>query len=133
MQILVVVFSWLLFGGTSSYFASTRGRDPFAWFLIGMLIGILGLLLLFLLPPITVVEKDLVEESAAQDSFQSAFRFREWFYLDEKQQQKGPLAFSLLRKRWESGNLSTHTLVWSEGMGNWKKIDELPELKEALQ
>lgn len=141
MEILVVVFSWLLFGGASSYFAAQRGRDPFAWFLIGMLLGILGLLLLFLLPPIQ--SEDVSKKGKGEESFEFDpslnsevpfnLRYKDWFYLDDKREQKGPLPFSQLKKEWTQEKLFPHTLVWSEGMGSWQKIEDLPDLKEALQ
>lgn len=141
MEILVVVISWLIFGGASSYFASQRGRDPFAWFLIGMLLGILGLLLLFLLPPVEAAkeEKEEIQEGegenppiAASESA-SSYLIKEWFFLDDKRQQTGPYSFSNLKRNWDLGKLTAATLVWSEGMEAWKPIDELPKLKEALQ
>lgn len=138
MEILIVIFAWLLFGGAASYFAAQRGRDPFAWFLIGMLLGILGLLLLFLLPPVKPLEGDKEEEMLQEEQTEippapGTYRFKEWFYLDAEKHQKGPFSFSLLRKQWEQGKLSSKTFVWSEGMPTWKKVDELPDLNDALQ
>ena len=136
MEILVVVISWLLFGGVSSYFASQRGRDPFVWFLIGMLLGILGLLLLFLLPPVTSTENEMpLEEEAPVTQIEEPrdHRMKEWFYLDQERNQVGPCSFSQLRKSWDEGKLTIATLVWSEGMEEWRKVEELPHLKQALE
>jgi hypothetical protein len=136
MEILIVVLSWLLFGGATSYFASQRGRDPFAWFLIGMLLGILGLLLLFLLPPVNPEEADKQGEEQALAPVvpeSSPYRLKEWFYLDQDRKQCGPFSFTMLKKGWQQGKVSSNTLVWSDGMEAWKPIEELPELREALQ
>lgn len=136
MEILVVVLSWLLFGGASSYFASQRGRDPFAWFLIGMLLGILGLLLLFLLPPIKKENEatEDIEELSNENLPETdvSFRLKEWFYLDENRNQMGPYSFSNLRKMWDQGKLNAKTFVWSDGMDGWKKVDELSGLLDSL-
>lgn len=141
MEILLTVILWILMGTSNSYFAASRGRDPFAWFLIGMLLGVFGLLLLFLLPPVEVSEQEkseefeveeFVEEEPSITASQSGYRFRDWFYLDEKQQQLGPFSFQSLRKNWELGKLKDGTFVWSEGMENWRKIQDLPGLKENL-
>ena len=74
--------------------------DPFAWFLIGMLLGILGLLLLFLLPPLTVTQENKtarIEESEPISDIAtdhaSPFRLKEWFYLDEEKRQLNPFHF----------------------------------------
>lgn len=138
MEILLTVFLWILMGGATSYFASQRGRDPFAWFLIGMLLGFLGLILLFLLPSIENTEEteeefelegisELVPPSASE-----SYRFKDWFYLDSSHQQLGPIPFQAFRKIWIQGKISDQTFVWSEGMENWKKVKDLPGLKEVL-
>lgn len=136
MEILIVVLSWLLFGGAASYFASQRGRDPFAWFIIGMLLGILGLLLLFLLPPIKSEESEKGEEHIQLPSnpeASSPYRLKEWFYLDDGRKQLGPFTFSMLKRIWDQGKISTQTFVWADGMDAWKRIDEVPDLQEALK
>lgn len=141
MEILIVIFSWLLFGGSTSYYAVQRGRDPFAWFIIGMFLGILGLLLLFLLPPISNSQEEK-EESASEEMlpedpntttlYETPFRLKKWFYLDANHAQKGPLPLSLLKKEWEQGHLNQNSFVWSEGMSGWVKVGEVPQLKEEL-
>lgn len=130
MEILVVIISWLLFGGASSYFAKKRGRDPFAWFLIGMFLGILGLLLLFLLPPLveqTPVVEEKVEEIAPEEEGVPD-RLKAWYYLDQDRNQIGPLSYNELKK----ANIQADTLLWTEGMPEWKTVAELPRMKEAL-
>src|SRR5438105_7257052 len=98
MEVIIVIISWLLFGGAASYFAGQRGRDPFAWFFIGMLLGILGLLLLFLLPAVTPPEEKAVskgspvekqKEELVQENL-SFFRLKEWYYLSGAREQIGP-------------------------------------------
>ncbi len=131
MEILVVIISWLLFGGASSYFARQRGRDPFAWFLIGMFLGILGLLLLFLLPPLAapvseVEEKEVEEEPAVVEEM--PYRLKAWYYLDQDRNQIGPASFNQLKK----ANIHADTLIWCEGMPEWKTIADVPEMRDAL-
>jgi hypothetical protein len=134
MELLVVILSWLVFGGAASYFASQRGRDPFAWFMIGMLLGILGLLLLFLLPPLENEKKEPVEpEEIAPVITEPAERLTDWFYLDKNRIQVGPVAFNALKRAWDDKEITIETLVWREGMGEWKKVAELPSLREVLQ
>ena len=130
MEILVVIFSWLLFGGASSYFANQRGRDPFAWFLIGMFLGILGLLLLFLLPPLEESPR-VVEEAPSEvppQETETPNRLKAWYYIDQAGNQIGPVSFNQLKK----ASIQEGTFIWSEGMPEWKPLAELPELKEEL-
>jgi hypothetical protein len=140
MEVIIVIISWLLFGGAASYFAGQRGRDPFAWFFIGMLLGILGLLLLFLLPTVVPPEEKAVSEGnplekpkEIQEGHLSYFRLKEWYYLSSAREQVGPSPYSTLRDMWKLKKITDQTYVWSDGMENWKKISEIPELKEALE
>lgn len=135
MEVVIVIISWLLFGGASSYFAGQRGRDPFAWFFIGMLLGILGLLLLFLLPPVNqeeAISKEIALEKPKEESW-TGIRLKEWYYLNSDRQQVGPSPYSALRDMWDLKKITDQTYVWCDGMEGWKKIAEMPELKEALE
>lgn len=132
MEILVVVFSWLIFGGASSYFAKQRGRDPFAWFLIGMLLGILGLLLLFLLPPLSQTLEEEAPKALQEQKEDDTFRLKSWYYLDEKRQAVGPTNFNQLKKAGQLGKIGPETLVWCEGMVEWKPLMDLPQVQEAV-
>lgn len=49
-MLLWVVLS-LFFGLASAHFAQKRGRDAVTWFVIGVLLGVFGVILLFILPP----------------------------------------------------------------------------------
>lgn len=137
MELFVVILSWLVFGGAASYFASQRGRDPFAWFMIGMLLGILGLLLLFLLPPLEEAKDEVVTEESVEEAVpvasEPADRLSVWYYLDKNRAQVGPVPFNTLKRAWDDKLITGDTLVWREGMGAWKKVAELPSLREVLQ
>lgn len=136
MEIFIVIISWLLFGGASSYFASQRGRDPFSWFIIGMLLGILGLLLLFLLPSINQEESVDLKESKEKESFDlddNSYLLKAWYYLDDQSQQIGPNSFNQMKAAERLGKLHPETLVWCEGMEDWTALSGLPEISEALR
>jgi hypothetical protein len=132
MEFFVVIISWLLFGGVASYFASQRGRDPLAWFVIGMLLGILGILLLFLLPPIEAANAEKEEPMPVKETAATPARLVEWYYLDSNRNTVGPLSFSLLTKASFDGLVKADTLVWSQGMAEWKRVDQVQELKTLL-
>lgn len=131
MEFFVVIVSWLLFGGATSYFASQRGRDPFAWFVIGMLLGILGLLLLFLLPPVGA-QGEKEEPTPIKETPAVPVRLVEWYYLDSNRNQVGPISFVQLTHASHDGLIKPSTLVWSQGMGQWKRVDEIQEMKAIL-
>lgn len=50
-----------------------------------------------------------------------------WHYAHNGQQQ-GPVSDAELAQLFESGTLKADSLVWAEGMADWKPISEVPEL-----
>jgi hypothetical protein len=57
---------------------------------------------------------------------------RQWFYAVDSREQ-GPIAVSELRPLWISGQVGPDTLVWSKGMQQWTRIQEVPGLSEVLR
>lgn len=55
-----------------------------------------------------------------------------WFcYADD--QQLGPFSTESLLAKVRSGTLPADTLVWKQGMSDWLAIDDVPDLRAALQ
>jgi hypothetical protein len=50
------------------------------------------------------------------------------FFLAVDGQQKGPYDMSSLGSQVAAGVLTRETLVWTEGMAEWKSAGEVPEL-----
>jgi hypothetical protein len=58
----------------------------------------------------------------------------EWFYLDGKLQQKGPLTFSQLKDMFKRNELTGESYVFGpEDMSDWKEINSLTELLSYLK
>jgi hypothetical protein len=55
-----------------------------------------------------------------------------WYY-SENNQQLGPVSEDDLKQKARRGGLNPTTLVWKDGMSDWKPIAELPELAIAIQ
>lgn len=135
MSMLVIILMWTLFGAASAYYAQIKGRDPILWFVLGALLGILSLIILFFLPAVETKEAPPSEEEEAiveEPSSYKSMRFKEWFYMDQNHHQKGPVSFTVLQRLYFDKALSLSTLVWTEGMEGWSKIEDLSELKDAL-
>lgn len=134
MEIVLVLLSWAVFGGAASFFASKRGRDPLIWFLIGLFLGVLGLLILFLLPPLKLEEEPVDLEVITSSIIpQPELYVKEWFYLGPDRKQIGPIPFHALKAVWIEGKMSEATLVWSDGMEKWQTIKDLTDLNEELR
>jgi len=133
VDLLTLVIAVLL-ASLTAYLAKGRGRSPALWFLIGMLFGIFALIALFLIPmvkpegekrgPVTIVAKP--------EAVDDAFSLKSWFYLDAQRAQVGPIQLHALQELWKNQAIMASTYVWCEGMENWKKIADLPDLAERL-
>lgn len=55
----------------------------------------------------------------------------EWFYSDGEE-RLGPVTQDSLRDLLQSGKVKATDLVWTEGMIDWKTVNEVPELRSLL-
>lgn len=118
-------------GALNAYYASTKGRDPIAWFMLGIPLGLLGLVILYFLPPIK--EQEVPEENYIEEDLPPVdIVQKDWFYLDEKNKQQGPVPFEKLRGKIIEGKINHDSLIWSEGMVQWKKLKETAGILEKI-
>jgi hypothetical protein len=72
------------------------------------------------------------QSSAATDpAVASDLRGSAWYWAQGLNRQ-GPSDFEALRSRWQSGEVTTETLVWRKGMPRWTALREIPGLEETL-
>lgn len=50
--LVIVLFTGVIFGSACRSIALSKGRDGASWFLIGFLTGVIGLLFVYVLPPL---------------------------------------------------------------------------------
>jgi hypothetical protein len=55
-----------------------------------------------------------------------------WYYLNKEGKQQGPVELRELKEFFKGEQIRATTYVWHEGMADWKKIAELPWLKQEL-
>lgn len=72
-----------------------------------------------------------VADPADSPENQPPFANLPWFHARDGVQQ-GPIGFAALRGLWRDGGIDGRTFVWSRGMKEWQRIEELPGLGEAL-
>lgn len=128
-------------GTATAYFANQRGRDPLVWFMLGMLLGFFGLLLLFLLPPVAEEEPTQEAEYAlleqrgelASNPVDHSYMIKEWYYYDNNKARHGPVRFEKLKSLWQEASIDQESFVWCEGMENWKQIENIQGLYTHLQ
>lgn len=70
MPNLLTFFVLLLIGVATGYLAKQRGRDPITWFLVGCILGLLGLLILFVFPSMADVKPEEEEEEPEEIDYE---------------------------------------------------------------
>lgn len=127
MQLLNIILFWLFFGLLASHFAKKRGRHPLGWFFIGLFLGIIGVILLFVLPK---VDKRTSAPKSPPPTLpkRSEAWLKMWYYLDPNHACHGPLEFPDLIKKWKEKGICEKSFIWGEGMKEWQRLAELPDL-----
>jgi hypothetical protein len=115
-------------GIISATIAGRRGRNPYFWFAIGFLFGILGLLAIFIAP---APKKSEPPAQAEPLPYIDGPIDRFWYYLDEARRQQGPMSHNALTQAWKKGQIPPTTLVWHEDLPNWKELQELIKLRPS--
>lgn len=129
----LIITMWILFGAAAAYYGQIKGRDPILWFVLGALFGAFSLIVLFFLPTLEPKEVPVEAEVVIDDApIKPSPRFRDWFFMDHAHTQQGPITYTVLQRKIFDGKLNGDSLVWSEGMGGWSKIEDLDELKDLV-
>lgn len=138
-NLLISLVFWVLISTANAYFAYQRGRDPYFWFLMGVLFGALALIVLLFLPDLSKEPKtpDVIIEEAqplidTPEKIDHSYLVKDWYYLDSSANQYGPIRFETLKEIWMEDKIQGSTFVWSDGMDKWLRIEEIPELHGAL-
>lgn len=129
MQLLLTLFFLYCSGLLAASVAKRRGRSESIWFFLGIVLGLLGVLLVVVLPPLPPKQLPTLPPHcvARSDSW-----LKLWYYLDAKRVPHGPLEFPSLIQLRKEATLSDHSFVWGEGMKEWKPLRELPELLQEM-
>lgn len=145
-QFIIIFLVSIVFAFICGYYSEKKGRSSIAWFILGFLFTFYALIVLFFLSPIkkddaqftmTVLPPDpALKDELDLQPLPSFERYKEenqlWYYLNDNHEQIGPVSMIALRDLWNRGLLEINNYVWSEGMENWEKIENLPDLKKAL-
>lgn len=115
---------WCLHGGIGAAWASSRGRSPLKWFFVGFVLGWIGLLALFLLPPVPRAELETGREPTARAALSMPVATTGWFYVDRMRAVCGPCSVDELLGLWKAGLVTAESWVWNGSIVEWKKISQ---------
>lgn len=113
-----------IMAGISSFLASKRGRNPYAWFAIGFFFGIFGIFAAFFASSKKKSPQEKQQEPKVPilkiDGPQDKF----WYYLDPTHTQQGPMSKDALTLALKQGKVNLSTFVWHEEMSDWKPLKD---------
>jgi len=132
LQLFNLLLVWLFFGMICMHFAKKKGKNPRLWFVIGTLAGIFGLLLVLLLPNKNRQKRKGPPLKRVEPPKRTDAHLKRWYYLDSEHKQVGPMEFTDLTETWKKKSLQKDSFIWSEGMEEWKRLDELPLVVQEL-
>lgn len=130
---LQIFFLCFILGLGTASLAKVRGRNQTIWFFLGMCFGLVGMLVLYLLPSHKPLKEPAVAVAAPVAAEPSTVVIAEppaeWFFVDKARQQQGPVQLSHLKSKMADKTIDSLTYVWRAGMDNWKKIKDISEVK----
>jgi hypothetical protein len=122
-----------IIGTLTSYLAKKRGRNPIGWFLIGAFLGLIGLVMLLLLPNKAAQETEPQDEIAPPAPQRQRKPLPQiWYTLADNGTPVGPMSLVALTGKFQEDQIHTQTYVWTESMNDWAQIASLPELLDEL-
>ncbi len=126
MHPYVTIGLGFLLGAVCGFLAQKKGKNPYFWFFIGALFGLLGIFSLFFIS--SRERKQKAEEKISHPAIQppppAPHTQRLWYYLDQTHKQFGPVSFSDLEKELSQGKIHSSTYVWNEDLENWKQVKD---------
>jgi hypothetical protein len=108
-------------GFVGAYVAKKRKLNPFFWFGICAFFGLIPLLIFIFLPRFLKKPKANTPppvKAAPPLPFPAETI---WYYLDENEQQMGPMSFVKLQEMKFNKKLHEDTYIWNEIMTYWKQ------------
>ena len=118
---LISFFIAILFAFQCKKIALRKNKNERFWFIIGFLFGILGLIILLILPQ---KQKPAIKQPVIHPFFEKTDHHSIlWFYI-KNEQAAGPFSLNRLKQDFLNKKISADTYVWNEKFNGWKKIKE---------
>lgn len=119
-MIQIALISSLGWGCLNAWLAKRSGRNPYQWFLIGILLGAFGVGFLML-----GKKKRKTAQSPPKEMLDIAFSSDVlWYYLKGKE-KVGPMSSVAIEKAYLGEKIDANTFVWNEKMDDWKYLKDL--------
>lgn len=114
------IFWILVTGFAGAFIAKKRKLNPFFWFFVCFMLGLVALIGFFLFPYLK--KKAKKKESTKVEILPPLFSPETiWYYLDTEEKQIGPMSFCKLQEMNVKGFLNNSTYIWNETFNHWKQ------------
>ncbi|MFA6118548.1 MAG: DUF4339 domain-containing protein [Parachlamydiales bacterium] len=126
MNSIIILLFWLFFGITCSRIAQKKNRNRTTWFYLGVLLGIIGVIIIFFMRPIRIIKKAKEAKPVITDT-------NFWYFLNEDKKQVGPISLNKLIDDYKNAKIFDETLVWNETMDNWENLKNISSISNILK
>lgn len=150
IDIILTLMMWIFLGMSTAYVGIRKGRNPYIWFGVGILLGIIGLLISLFIPkkkgaetlPVkesrppeikTVEPLEKIVDPAVPLKEEVKYESKQWYYYDSNKSQQGPINFNDFKRLYESKEIQPDSFIWCEGMFDWIKLRDFHDLKTGLE
>lgn len=136
----------ILLGIISAYIAFKKQRNPFGWFFVGFLFGLIGIVIAMILPPSDIsgnysnpnnsqkleILSEEVKDKAENTITPPIFETSDWFYLNENKKAIGPFNEENLIKTLLTKENRKEIWIWKKGMTDWQKTTSIASINNRL-
>lgn len=129
MVYFFIIIKSALMGIASAYFANRLKKDPYIWFLLGFLFGLISLVILLILDIIKKKKSPSPQKKRVDDIIDSRF----WYYLSNDKTTLGPLSLCRLKDLFSENKISPNTYVWAEDFKDWTLLKNICEYKKFFK
>jgi predicted PurR-regulated permease PerM len=143
MNFYISLFLGIVFAFICAYVAKKKFRNPSLWFLAGLLFSIFALIILLILPikeerieqdpELMPNLKELQElesvEAKPNENSTENYSNKLWYYLDDSNQQCGPMTMKGIMNQLKDGKINSDTFVWNEELKDWKPLKETSDFQ----
>jgi hypothetical protein len=127
---MLTLTQWILpiiCASIAAFIAQRKKANPYLWFAIGFIFGILGIFAVFFIPTKTKSKlASLPPEPAPRpEPVLRGPKDKFWYYVDKSKTQQGPVSFQAVQQFFKEGTISANTFVWHEDLSEWTQLENL--------
>ncbi len=118
-------------GCAGAYIAKKRKLNPFLWFAVCSMLGLLAILTLIFLP--FFMKKFKKKATLSKKAVSTPLFPLEtiWYYLDEDEEQIGPMSFARLLEVKKDGIIKESNYIWHETFSHWKQWNSVFSVEKS--